>query len=90
MRKSLKVKENNNAIYDNLDYEHVAEIAENLMQGFLDGKYDEIVIMYNQFINAATQLVITEQFLPIKQFESGENDNLDYIFEPAKEEIVRI
>lgn len=89
LRKSLKVKENNNAIYDNLDYEHVAEIAENLMQGFLDGKYDEIVIMYNQFINAATQLVITEQFLPIKQFELGENDNLDYIFEPAKEEIVR-
>lgn len=89
LRKSLTVTENNNAIYDHLDYAHVAEIAENLMQGFLDGKYDEIVIMYNQFVNAATQNVITEQFLPIKQIETGENTNLDYIFEPAKEEIVK-
>lgn len=89
LRKNLTIKENNNHIYDHLDYAHVAEIAENLMQVFLDGKYDEIVIMYNQFVNAATQNVITEQFLPIKQFETGENTNLDYIFEPAKEEIVK-
>jgi len=89
LRKNLTIKENNNDIYDKLDYANVAEIAENLMQGFLDGKHDEIIIMYNQFVNAATQNVITEQFLPIKQFETGENSNLDYIFEPAKEEIVR-
>ena len=89
LRKNLTIKENNNHIYDQLDYENVAKIAENLMQGFLDGKHDEIIIMYNQFINAATQIVITEQFLPIKQFEAGENSNLDYIFEPTKEEIVK-
>ncbi len=89
LRKNLTIKENNNHIYDQLDYANVAEVAENLMQGFLDGKHDEIIIMYNQFINAATQNVITEQFLPIKQFEAEENSNLDYIFEPTKEEIVR-
>ena len=89
LRKNLTIKENNNDIYDQLDYANVAEIAENLMQGFLDGKHDEIIIMYNQFVNAATQIVITEQFLPIKQFEAEGNSNLDYIFEPAKEEIVR-
>ncbi|MCJ7757550.1 MAG: ATP synthase F1 subunit gamma [Gillisia sp.] len=89
LRKNLTIKENNNDIYDQLDYANVAEIAENLMQGFLDGKHDEIIIMYNQFVNAATQNVITEQFLPIKQFEAEGNSNLDYIFEPAKEEIVR-
>lgn len=89
LRKNLTIKENNNHIYDQLDYTNVAEIAENLMKGFLDEKYDEIIIMYNQFINAATQIVITEQFLPLKQFETEENSNLDYIFEPTKEEIVR-
>jgi len=89
LRKNLSIKENNNDIYDKLDYANVAEIAENLMQGFLDGKHDEIIIMYNQFVNAATQIVITEQFLPIKQVETEGNSNLDYIFEPAKEEIVR-
>jgi F-type H+-transporting ATPase subunit gamma len=89
LRKNLTIKENNNHIYDQLDYANVAEIAENLMQGFLDGKHDEIIIMYNQFINAATQVVITEQFLPIKQFETEANSNLNYIFEPNKEEIVK-
>jgi len=89
LRKKLTIKENNNDIYDKLDFANVAEIAENLMQGFLDGKHDEIIIMYNQFVNAATQNVITEQFLPIKQVETVGNSNLDYIFEPAKEEIVR-
>jgi F-type H+-transporting ATPase subunit gamma len=89
LRKKLTIRENNNHIYDQLDYANVAEIAENLMQGFLDGKYDEIIIMYNQFINAATQNVITEQFLPLKQFEAEGNSNLNYIFEPAKEEIVK-
>jgi F-type H+-transporting ATPase subunit gamma len=89
LRKNLTIKENNNHIYDQLDYANVAEIAENLMQGFLDGKHDEIIIMYNQFINAATQNVITEQFLPLKQFETEGNSNLNYIFEPAKEEIVK-
>ncbi|MCF4100676.1 ATP synthase F1 subunit gamma [Gillisia sp. M10.2A] len=80
---------NNNAIYDHLDFEHVAEIAEELMQSFVDGKYDEIVFVYNQFVNAATQIVTTEQFLPIQQFESEGNTTLDYIFEPEKEEIVK-
>jgi len=89
LRKNLTIKENNNHIYDQLDYANVAEVAENLMQGFLDGKHDEIIIMYNQFINAATQNVITEQFLPIKQFETEGNSNLDYIFEPTKGEIVK-
>ncbi len=89
LRKNLTIKENNNHIYDELDYANVAEIAENLMQGFLDGKHDQIIIMYNQFINAATQIVITEQFLPLKQIETKENSNLDYIFEPTKEAIVR-
>jgi len=89
LRKNLTIKENNNHIYDELDYANVAKIAENLMQGFLDGKHDEIIIMYNQFINAATQNVITEQFLPLKQFETEGSSNLDYIFEPTREEIVR-
>ncbi len=89
LRKDQTIKENNNDIYDKLDYANVAKIAENLMQGFLDGKHDEIIIMYNQFVNAATQNVITEQFLPLKQIEAEENSNLDYIFEPTKEEIVR-
>lgn len=89
LKKSFSIAKNNNAIYDTLDYAHVAEIAEDLMQLFLEEKYDEIVIIYNQFRNAATQIVTTEQFLPIQKFETNENVTLDYIFEPDKLEIVK-
>ncbi len=89
LKKTLTISKNNNAIYDTLDYAHVSEVAEELMQLFLEEKYDEIVIIYNQFKNAATQIVTTEQFLPIQKFETDENIILDYIFEPSKIEIVK-
>ena len=89
LSKTYTVAENNNAIFDDLKYDNVAAIAETIMQWFLDGKYDEISIVYNQFINAATQDVITEQFLPIEKFETNKNVTLDYIFEPEKEQIVK-
>ncbi len=89
LKKGFTISETNNAIYDNLDYEHVAVIAEELMKLFLDGKYDEIVFVYNQFKNAATQIITKEQFLPIEKFVTDKNVTLDYIFEPTKVEIVR-
>ncbi len=89
LSKTYTVAENNNSIFDDLKYDNVAAIAENIMQWFLDGKYDEISIVYNKFVNAATQDVITEQFLPIEKFETEENVTLDYIFEPEKEQIVK-
>ena len=89
LKKTHKIYKNQTAVYDDLSFDPVAEIAEELMQLFLDGKYDRIVIIYNQFKNAATQNVMTEQFLPIVPVEKEENLILDYIFEPSKEEIVR-
>jgi F-type H+-transporting ATPase subunit gamma len=89
LKKTFTISKTNSAIYENLDYEHVAEIAEDLMELFVAEEYDEIAIIYNQFKNAATQIVTTEQFLPIQQFETDENVTLDYIFEPSKEEIVK-
>lgn len=89
LKKGFTISETNTAIYDNLDYEHVAVIAEELMELFLEGKYDEIVFVYNQFKNAATQIITKEQFLPIEKFVTDKNVTLDYIFEPTKVEIVR-
>jgi len=90
IKKTETVVENNNAIFDELAFENVALIAEKLMQLYTEGKYDKIVLVYNQFKNAATQIVMREQFLPIQPVETEETAkaNLDYIFEPSKEEIV--
>ena len=89
LKKTFDIYKNNNGIFDDLTFENVSEIAEELMQLFLDGKYDKIDIVYNQFKNAATQYVMDEQFLPIEKFESEDNKQLDYIFEPSKLEIVK-
>ena len=89
LSKEYTVVENNNDIYDDLTFDNVAKIAENLMQLFADGSYDKIEIIYNQFKNAATQIPVVEQFLPIQPAgDDSKNTNSDYIFEPSKEEIV--
>lgn len=90
LRKSANIIDNNNGIFDALTFENVAAVAESLMQRFADGEYDRIEIVYNHFKNAATQIVKTEQFLPLEPVAATEVKTAvtDYIFEPSKEEIV--
>lgn len=93
LKKFGTVIENNNDIFDDLSFDATSEIAEKLMSLFSEGMYDKIVVVYNNFKNAATQIVMTEQFLPIlppKPIEGQEEDSSDtfYIFEPSKEEII--
>ena len=88
LSKEHNVIENRSDIYDDLTFDNVAEIAEKLMSLYVAGSYDKIELVYNQFKNAATQIPQVEQFLPIEPVESDEDVNLDYVFEPSKEEIV--
>jgi len=79
---------NYSSVFDDLTFENVAEIAEILMQHFVEGDYDKIELVYNKFKNAATQIVMSEQFLPIVPMEGNTSGAADYIFEPSKPEIV--
>lgn len=87
--KQDKVIVNKSEVFDDLTFDNVADIAEMLMEKFVEGEYDKVELVYNSFKNAATQIVMTEQFLPIVPIEGDEADvNSDYIFEPSKQEIV--
>ncbi|QLE00997.1 ATP synthase F1 subunit gamma [Galbibacter sp. BG1] len=89
LKKNHYVTHNNNEIFEDLTFDNVSVIAERLMMLFKEGTYDKIVLVYNHFKNAATQIVKTEDFLPIKPIESEEPTAVaDYIFEPSKEEII--
>ena len=88
LSKTLTVIDNQSAIFDDLTFDNVAQIAEVLTQKFVAGEYDRIELVYNQFKNAATQIVMTEQFLPLAPVVSETTTAGDYIFEPSKEEIV--
>ena len=88
LSKSYPVIDARNDIFDNLTFDFVAEVAEKIMNLYVDGTYDKIEIIYNRFKNAATQIPQVEQFLPIKPVEGDTNASADYIFEPSKEKIV--
>lgn len=89
LRKTNTVIANRSEVFDNLTFDNVAAIADVLTEKFIAGEYDKIEIVYNQFKNAATQIVQTEQFLPLAPIASDTPaSNGDYIFEPSKEEIV--
>ena len=58
------------------------------MSNFIAKKFDRVTLVYNQFKNAATQITIHEQFLPIQNANKQEKSVGDYLFEPAKADIV--
>jgi F-type H+-transporting ATPase subunit gamma len=87
--KTHSITANHSEVFDKLTFENVGEIADVLTQFFINGDYDHIELIYNQFKNAATQIVQTEQFLPLAPIQSEIATVAgDYIFEPSKEEIV--
>lgn len=87
-KNDFNVVSTHDTLYNDLTFENVSNVAEDIMQKFVDGNYDKVVLVYNQFKNAATQIIMNENYLPI-QTSSNEGEQIgDYIFEPGKKEIV--
>lgn len=89
-KRNYKIAGDHILTYSNLSFVTVRKAAEEAMAGFTEGKYDAVEIVYNQFKNVATQVLSTEQFLPIanKKQEEKESSNNDFIFEPSEEQII--
>ena len=86
----MKVADNRNDVFNELSFENISAIAEDLMSLFENGTYDRIEIVYNQFKNAAVQIQTSEQFLPVEiKKEDSAKVNTNYIFEPSKEYIIQ-
>ena len=90
LSKNYNVVQTNNEIFDDLTFENISAIAEKLMSMFLNKEFDSVQIVYNKFKNAATQIVIQEQYLPIENndSENDQKETSDYIFEPSQVEII--
>ncbi len=80
-----------NYLVADLKFNEAVEVAEEVMNSFVENRYDVVELVYNQFKNTAVQTLTSEQFLPVQPVESGNEKSLpsDYIYEPNKEEIVR-
>src|SRR6056300_201482 len=89
LAKTNQVVSSHDTLFDELTYSNVGEIAQQVMDQFEEKTYDEVVLVYNRFKNAATQIVQPEPFLPIVAVSETETaSSADYIFEPSQEEIV--
>ena len=91
VRRSRTVFSNESSVFDKLSFDVVSNLTETVMSNYREGKFDEVYVIYNKFVNAATQEVITEKVLPISMSEVDAKDTqveTDYIFEPNKAEIL--
>ena len=75
-------------LYNDLSFANTSVIAQDLMDHFVEGRYDKVVVVYNQFKNAASQNLMKEAYLPVETPADDTATIGDYIFEPEKEEIV--
>lgn len=92
--RKIKVDYRKDELLDELSFENMLPMAEGIMKDFTSKKYDRVILIYNQFKNAAVQVLQTEPFLPIlpvkpEKVSAKPKPNADFIFEPSKEEIVR-
>jgi len=89
LKKKFNVISSHNDLYDGFSFSNVRSIANDIMGLYTEEKYDEVILVYNHFKNAATQIITKEQFLPIAE-NSDEDLSIqsDYIFEPNREKIL--
>lgn len=89
-RRGFNVIGNYNELYSDLNFLNVSQVTEYAMQEFKAGNIDRVEVVYNEFRNAAVQILTTEQLLPLVPQEKPEVDasDIDYIIEPSKEEII--
>lgn len=90
-KRGYNVIETYKDLFSDLTFDTAREAAEFAMKSFAEGQYDKVFVIYNEFKNVATQIVVTEQFLPIPKVEEEDTAaavTTDYIYEPSEEEIV--
>ena len=89
LKKKFNVISSHNDLFEQFSYLNVKSIASKIMQLYTDEKYDKVILVYNHFKNAATQIITKEQFLPISEnTDNNASTSGDYIFEPNREKIL--
>jgi F-type H+-transporting ATPase subunit gamma len=90
-KQSVSMLPEQNRLLNDLTFDNVAAVADQIMKSFTSGEFDRVELIYNQFKNAAVQNLTCEIFLPVQSVISGKEKSVpvDYIYEPTREEIVK-
>lgn len=89
-KQKLDLLPERNRLLNDLTFDNASVIAEEIMNAFLSGQFDRVLLVYNQFRNAAMQNLTTESFLPVGSVTQDKKGAppADYIYEPSGEEII--
>jgi F-type H+-transporting ATPase subunit gamma len=90
-KQKLKMLPERNNLFNQLTFDTVSVVAEDVMNRFLSGEFDRVILVYNQFKNAAVQNLTSELFLPVETGAADDKESIpaDYIYEPSGEEIIK-
>jgi F-type H+-transporting ATPase subunit gamma len=91
LKKSYPIFYHDQEIFDDLSFSNSVIVSKKIMHAFENKKFDKVILVYNRFKNAATQIIESEDYLPLVAEESEDEapQQLDYIFEPEKKEILK-
>ena len=90
-KQNLQMTGEENNLLNDLSFDRASDVADKVMSSFIKGEFDRVLLVYNQFKNAAVQNLTCESFLPVESVAMGNRPvtNVDYIFEPGKEAIIK-
>ena len=89
-RREIPIRKEYLGVLGSVSRHRAEEIANDLVEGFLAGEFDEVQIAFNEFRSAISQVVRFEKMFPIALESSGKTggDAIDYLYEPSREEIL--
>lgn len=89
-KRDFKLVSDYSQLFQDLTFDNARNAAEFAMNAFIAGEYDQVVLVFNEFKNVATQEVIVEQFLPMKKDDSADEKTAetDYLLEPSRKYII--
>ena len=66
-RRGYQIDSTHTEIFGKLSFSNVRTIGEEILDGFANKKYDVVEVVFNEFKNVATQIIRTEQLLPLAE-----------------------
>ena len=88
-RRNYNIVQSHIEFWNDLDFPHAMKMSEGIISHFINGEVDEIHVVYNEFVNIATQSIQSERLLPLEYGSEDTITHVDRLYEPSKEKLVR-
>jgi len=88
-RRNYNIVQSHIEFWNDLDFPHAMKMSEGIISHFINGEVDEIHVVYNEFVNIATQSIQSERLLPLEYDDKDRIAHVDRLYEPSKEKLVR-